>query len=92
MVCDDLPEEHTFQDGSVYLTGCCCAIVGVEEGHIVYDYTLLVRHFYEHQGMVSEYDDIPEMGAIEWIDFNVIPALPMIEESIRPIIRYEEEK
>jgi hypothetical protein len=91
--CDELPTQFTYQDDSIKIDGCSCAIIGVEEGSIIYDYGLLVTHFMEHQGMVSEDDEFPDEQAIEWVEFNLVRALQHRQTiGINPTIRHEIEE
>lgn len=57
------------------------AFLGVtEDERAVYDYDLMVKWLVENGGGMTE------MDAVEWIDFNVIRALPYYKNS--PIILY----
>lgn len=86
----ELPELE-YQETSTQIDGCGCAVIGVEDGRIIYDYNKLVMHFHEHENMKS----LDEHGyehdtAIEWIDYNVIRGIAYIT-GIKPDIRQDGE-
>ena len=85
MACE-LPAEYKAQVGQdvIVIDGCGCAVIGVKEGHLVYDLGKLMKHFMEHGSNMSEFE------AIEWIDFNIIKGLHLARGSNPPFI--EEEK
>lgn len=79
-------------ENSVQIDGCNCAAVRVKDnGAIVYDYSLLIEHFHDHEGM-WESDEEGEEGttAMEWIDYNVVRGLAYITCGIRPVIANED--
>jgi hypothetical protein len=86
--CSELPEDYEYQDTSIQIDGCACAIIGCEDGRIIYDYDLLIIHFHEHENMKSldDYDGEHDT-AIEWIDYNVIRGLDYCGPGIKPDIR-----
>jgi len=86
----ELPAEFEYDDDSIQIDGCGCAVVAVENGRIIYDYYRLVEHFHEHENM-KELDDYgcEHDAAIEWIDYNVIRGLDYISEGKRPDIRQD---
>ena len=56
----------------VVLDGCDAGIIGyTESGLVAYGYEQLVKVFMD-QGMDRD-------GAVEWIDYNVIPLGPIVE-------------
>ena len=58
------------------------AVVGVtDEGRVIYDFDLMVKHLVEK-------DDMGELEAIEFIEYNTIRALPYAGENA-PIILYK---
>jgi len=83
-----LPEDYEYAEDSVQIDGCGCAVSGVEDGRIIYDYDKLVLHFHDCENMKSLDDYQCEHDtAIEWIDYNVIRGLDYITEGIKPDIR-----
>jgi len=86
--CSELPEGHDYHEDSIQIDGCACAIIAVEEGHIIYDYELLIRHFSDHENMreLDDYDQ-EDISAIEWIDYNVIRGIPYSGPGKLPDIR-----
>ena len=84
----ELPKEYTYEDESVQIDGCGCAVVAVEDGRIIYDYNKLVMHFHECEDMKSLDDhEFEHETAIEWISYNVVRGIDYIDEGIRPDIR-----
>jgi len=71
----DLPAMHgdiQLPDTALLIDGCDAAIVGTYEQAAVYDYNLLVNVFVE-RGMSLE-------EAAEWVNFNIMQALPYYEQ------------
>ena len=89
MSCDTLPAGLNTYETTIEMDGCACAVVGCEEGRLIYDYDLLLQHFADCEGMRD--DDDEDMGrydmAAEWIDYNVIRGLPYAGPGITPDIR-----
>lgn len=57
------------------------AIIGVSlDGNAVYDYYKMIEHLINKHKMTED-------EAIEWIDYNVVRALPYLKDS-KPIIIY----
>ena len=57
------------------------AVIGVSEsGAVIYDFDLIVEGFMKYDGMSAE-------EASEWVEYNVIQALPHMGEQA-PIIMY----
>ena len=75
---DYLAEEH--EESFVFnILSYDNAIIGTSEEHIVYDFNLMVEEYmFENQANEEE--------ACEYLEYNVIRALPYIEERVRPII------
>lgn len=89
--CDTLPPQFTYEDTSIQIDGVCCAIIGVENGSIVYDYGLLVKHFTEHNILGVGSQEELEDAAIDYIEFNIIRAIPYYQtHKYPPIIKYTE--
>lgn len=80
---DFIAEEH--EDSYVFnLPSFDNSIVGItDNGRIVYCYELMVKEFM-HDAGVSEED------AVSFIDYNTLRSIDYIEESIRPLIIYNQ--
>lgn len=91
MVCDQLPSTFDYQDDSIQIDGCSCAVIGIEQGSIVYCYEKLVYHFAHHENMVDPERE-PDEGfydmAQEWVDYNVVRGIAYYGSGIKPTIRY----
>lgn len=77
------------KDNSIIIDECGCAVLEVSaDGSVIYDYTLLVKHFAEHEGMRGDDDEDPFECAADWIWYNVIRGLPYAagDGNILPII------
>ena len=58
------------------------SIVGIsDDGRVIYDYDLMVKELTEETALTED-------EAIQFIDYNVIKALPYIKENVRPIILF----
>ena len=71
-------------EGAVYLSNPIYdnAVIGVSEGgRVIYDYDKMVEQQMIYDGMTAE-------DAVEWIEYNVIGALPYMKENA-PIIMYK---
>jgi hypothetical protein len=88
MICDTFPTNITPLPETVQIDGCACAILSCEEGRLIYDYDLLIKHFHDHEDMKSldDYDNEYE-SAVEWINYNVIRGIPYAGPGILPDIR-----
>lgn len=74
-------------EGAAYFTnpGYDNAVIGVSsDGCLIYDFDLMVDELVEDEEMTPE-------EAIEWIDYNVIRALPYMGDQA-PIIMYKLEE
>lgn len=89
--CVNLSDNFEVKPNTIQIDGCACAVTACEDGRLIYDWDLLVEHFHSHENM-KELDDEGEEGitAIEWIDYNVIRAIPYYEkDGIAPDIRQD---
>lgn len=58
------------------------SIIGVtNDGKLVYDYELMIEE-------LSIDDDMSDIDAMEFIDYNTMRTIPYIDEEIRPVILY----
>lgn len=75
--------EYSGYDGVRYLTGYSYddALIGVtEDGRAVYNYEIMIEWLMKKEGWTDN-------EAVEWIDYNVIRALPYMGKT-SPIIMY----
>lgn len=93
--CPDHTSDHPVKQNAILISGAGCAIVAVtQHGGAVYDMSLLIEHFHEHEGM-CEHDEEGEetTTAVEWIQYNVLRGLDYVSwevEELMPIIMDEE--
>ena len=69
-------------EDAVVLDGYDDALIGVTyEGHAVYDYDVIIDQLTKQDGMAVD-------EAIEWVEYNIIRALPYAGE-MAPIISHK---